>query len=319
VRPGRLLAALSCGALLVVSGCGSGNSGSKIPADQASRLNKAIAAADQYSSAGRCQRAHTKVRDAKFLLSQIPTSVDSGVRQGISDGLDHLDSLIGSECQAPQQTQTQTTPTQTVTTQTQTQSQTTSTPTTTTPTTTTPTTTTPTPTPTTPTPTTPVKASTHPAPPPTRTGPTPPRPPTPTPTPKPPTPTPGGKCSLDEMGCLLASKKPACCSIYDGGHRTPTPVTPQPVNTDLPESLTKADISAGLAKVQAKAMACGNKFSAKGKVMVAIKVAGSGAVSSVTVKESPDPGLGACVQAAVKAGTYAKTQTGGSFQFPYRF
>ena len=143
MRPGRLLAALSCGALLVVSGCGSGNSGSKIPADQASRLNKAIAAADQYSSAGRCQRAHTKVRDAKFLLSQIPTSVDSGVRQGISDGLDHLDSLIGSECQAPQPTQTQTTPTQTVTTPTTT-TPTTTTPTTTTPTTTTPTTTTPT-------------------------------------------------------------------------------------------------------------------------------------------------------------------------------
>jgi hypothetical protein len=152
VRLGTAFAALLCVALLLLPGCGSGNSGTPIPASQANRLINAIQAADQYSSDGRCSRAHTKVRDARFLLQQVPQSVDSGVRQGIADGLDRLDSLIGSQCQAPQNTQTDTTPTQTDTTQTQTtqtdttptQTQTTPTQTDTTLTTTTPTTTTPT-------------------------------------------------------------------------------------------------------------------------------------------------------------------------------
>jgi len=136
VRLGHAFAALSCGALLFLPGCG-GNNGSPIPAAQSDRLIRAIQAADQYSAAGRCDRAHTKVRDARFLLTQVPNSVDSGVRKGISDGLDRLDSLIGSECQAPQNTQTQTTPTQTETTQTQTtQTETQPTQTDTTPTTT---------------------------------------------------------------------------------------------------------------------------------------------------------------------------------------
>jgi hypothetical protein len=152
VSLGRAAVALLCGALVALPGCGSSNNGTPIPASQGDRLTKAIQAADQYSAAGRCDRAHTKVRDARFLLGQIPNSVDSSVRQGIADGLSRLDSLISSQCQRPAQTQTDTTPTETRTTQTQTD--TTTTPTTTTPTdtsptgttltTTTPTTTTPT-------------------------------------------------------------------------------------------------------------------------------------------------------------------------------
>ena len=158
MRLGTAFAALLCGALLVLPGCGNGSNGKPIPAAQADSLIRNIQAADQYSSAGRCDRAHTKVRDARFVLGQIPSSVDKDVRQGIADGLARLDSLISSQCQAPQQTQTQTTPTettqtettQTETTPTETQptqtetTLTTTTPTTTTPTTTTPTTTTPT-------------------------------------------------------------------------------------------------------------------------------------------------------------------------------
>jgi hypothetical protein len=120
VRLGTAFAALLCGALLLLPGCGSDSNGKPIPAGQADRLIKAVQAADQYSADGRCSRAHTKVRDARFLLGQVPTSVDKDVRQGISDGLSRLDSLIGSECQKPQNTQTETTPTQTETTQTQT-------------------------------------------------------------------------------------------------------------------------------------------------------------------------------------------------------
>ena len=122
---------------------------------------RAIQAADQYSASGSCSKAHKKVTDARFLLTRLPSSVDKSTRQGLTDGLSRLDSLITSECQKPQTTtqstqtqttQSQTTPTittqtattQSQTTQTQTQTQTTSTstvPTSTTPTTTTGTTT----------------------------------------------------------------------------------------------------------------------------------------------------------------------------------
>jgi uncharacterized alpha-E superfamily protein len=125
----------------VLPGCGGGKSGHPIPSAQANRLIRSIQAADQYSSAGRCQRARTKVRDARYLLGQIPRSVDTDVRQSIADGLDRLDSLIVSQCQAPQTTQTDTTQTDTTrtdTTQTDT-TQTDTTPTQTTETQTTPT------------------------------------------------------------------------------------------------------------------------------------------------------------------------------------
>ena len=130
-----MFAALLIGALVLVSGCGSDNKGKPIPASTANRLINAIQAADQYSSDGKCRRAHTKVRDARFLFRQVPGSVDKDVRQGIADGLERLDSLIGSECQAPQNTQTDTTPTETQTTVTETQTTATeTTPTETTPT-----------------------------------------------------------------------------------------------------------------------------------------------------------------------------------------
>ena len=144
---GKTFAALLSGALLLLPGCGNDSKGRPIPAAQADSLIKNIQAADQYSADGSCGRAHTKIRDAKFVLSQVPDNVDPDVRKGVSDGLDHMNSLIDGECQRPQKTQTDTTPTQTQTTVTETQTtptQTTPTQTQTTPTQTTLTGTTPT-------------------------------------------------------------------------------------------------------------------------------------------------------------------------------
>jgi lactocepin len=107
---------------VLLPGCGSSNNGKPIPASQSARLIQNIQRADQYSQSGFCTRAHTKVKDARFVLGQVPTSVSSSVRQGISDGLARLDSLISSQCNPPQKTQTDTTPTDTTPT---TQSQTT--------------------------------------------------------------------------------------------------------------------------------------------------------------------------------------------------
>jgi DNA primase len=157
VRPGRAFStscaargalALCSGALFVLPACGSSSNGKPIPTAQAHQMIALVRLADRQSAAGTCNGAQDKVRRAQAVLeNDVPKSVDRKVRQGLAESLDRLNSLIQSECQRPQKTQTQTTPTQTTqtqTTQTQTQTQTTTTPTTTTPTTTTPTTTTPT-------------------------------------------------------------------------------------------------------------------------------------------------------------------------------
>ena len=129
---------------------------------------------------------------------------------------------------------------------------------------------------------------------------------------------------MDSVECMLAPKPPACCSKYSGGKKTPTTTTGGGGGGgggggDVADGLTKADISAGVAKVSAKANACGAKSSAKGKVMVSVKVSAAGTVTAVTVKETPDPGLGSCVASAMQKATFAKTKNGGSFSYPFRF
>jgi TonB family protein len=78
-------------------------------------------------------------------------------------------------------------------------------------------------------------------------------------------------------------------------------------------------ISDGVAKVKARVMACGDKSSAKGQVKVSVKVNPDGSVSSVSVKTTPDPGLGNCVQSAMQKASFKKTQNGGSFGYPFVF
>jgi len=78
-------------------------------------------------------------------------------------------------------------------------------------------------------------------------------------------------------------------------------------------------ISDGVAKVKARAQACGDKSSAKGQVKVAVKVGPDGSVTSVTVRSTPDPGLGNCVAGAMQSARFARTQSGGSFAYPFRF
>ncbi len=78
-------------------------------------------------------------------------------------------------------------------------------------------------------------------------------------------------------------------------------------------------ISNGIAAVKARVTSCGDKSPAKGKVKVKVQVAASGSVSNVAVETTPDPSLGACVSAAVGKASFAKTQKGGSFSYPFVF
>ncbi|MBK9031921.1 MAG: zinc-ribbon domain-containing protein [Myxococcales bacterium] len=135
-----------------------------------------------------------------------------------------------------------------------------------------------------------------------------------------PPPSSGGSC-MGEVECMLAPKPPSCCSKYGGGKKTGGggSTTTGGGGGDLPDSLTKSDISAGVSKVRPSAKACSAKSSAKGKVLVSVKVAGNGSVTSVTVKSTPDPALGSCVATAMKKASFTKTKSGGSFSYPVPF
>lgn len=122
--------ALAVGALVALPGCGSSSSGKPLPQRDANKLLALLQVADAEASSGRCGRAQAKAQQAARIADALPGTVDKNVRQGLIDGLARLQSLIQTQCQAPQ---TQTTPTNTATTTTQT---TTTTPTTTTDTTT---------------------------------------------------------------------------------------------------------------------------------------------------------------------------------------
>ncbi len=135
----------------------------------------------------------------------------------------------------------------------------------------------------------------------------------------PPADTGGGGC--DEVSCVLNNYDGACCAKFKkkggggGGGAAPSGGG----HSDLPDALDRSMISSGIANVKARVSACGDKSSAKGKVKVHVKVGGDGRVSSVNVETSPDASLGACVAAAVQKASFAKTQSGGSFSYPFVF
>jgi TonB family protein len=126
------------------------------------------------------------------------------------------------------------------------------------------------------------------------------------------------KGCLDEVGCLLASDPPACCRKYTSVKPKPDPTTVKP-DPRLPKKLERADIKASMSKTLARVTACGSRSAASGQVTVSIKVDGDGSVAGVTVKQAPDTALGKCVAKAVSKTTFPKTQTGGSFSYPFLF
>jgi len=91
-----------------------------------------------------------------------------------------------------------------------------------------------------------------------------------------------------------------------------------PLDETLPVGLTSSMISEAVTNVKTQ-MSCRPQSSSKGQVLVSVKVAADGQVASVAVMTTPDPTLGSCVRAAVERATFAKTQRGGSFRYPFVF
>jgi hypothetical protein len=128
------LVALALGvatALLVACG-GDG----RIPASDASRVNNALNDVAANFRAGKCQAAEQAVARARGALLNLPSSVDSGLRDRLRAGVANLSQRVPATC-GQAQTQTQTQETQTEKTQSTESTQTTTTETSTTDTSTT--------------------------------------------------------------------------------------------------------------------------------------------------------------------------------------
>jgi outer membrane biosynthesis protein TonB len=106
---------------------------------------------------------------------------------------------------------------------------------------------------------------------------------------------------------------------------SPAPVTPAPVPTpvdpvDVPDRIDRAIITAGIAPVRDAAPNCASRApNAHGVVKIHIVVGTDGSVTAADVATTPDAALGECVLALARASTYAQTQPGGSFMYPFMF
>jgi hypothetical protein len=136
----------------------------------------------------------------------------------------------------------------------------------------------------------------------------------------PPPPRSGGDSgTCDEISCVLNNNEGPCCAKFAKKNAGKTSGGTASAKTDLPERLDRGMIAEGIGKVRGQVMSCGDKSPAKGTVKVSVKVGPDGRVIDVNVKETPDPGLGNCVKGQVQKATFAKTQAGGSFAYPYPF
>ncbi len=113
----------------------------------------------------------------------------------------------------------------------------------------------------------------------------------------------------DKVSCVIDAYARPCCEVY-------RPRKPG----ELPLELDRSMITAGMAKAKAAVIRCGEQTpTAKGIVRLAMKVAPDGSVAEASVSETPDATLGECVASAAKKVTFATTEQGGSFAYPFRF
>jgi len=113
----------------------------------------------------------------------------------------------------------------------------------------------------------------------------------------------------DKVSCVIDGYARACCEAF-------RPKKPG----DLPTELDRGMITAGMGKAKAAVIRCGEQSpSAKGVVRLAMTINPDGSVAEAGVTEAPEPALGECVSSAVKKVSFAKTEQGGSFAYPFKF
>lgn len=129
---------------------------------------------------------------------------------------------------------------------------------------------------------------------------------------------PSQRSSCDEVSCILDSRPDPCCAAYRRVQPVGDAGKTARANA-LPEALDRESISRGISAVKARIAACGRRSAAHGKVKLRVKVGANGRVTNVTVEQTPDAALGACVAAEVQRAVFARTRTGGSFSYPFVF
>jgi molybdenum cofactor biosynthesis protein B len=118
----------------------------------------------------------------------------------------------------------------------------------------------------------------------------------------------------DEASCILERYERECCARYKPAAEAPPPAPPA-----LPATLDKTAVKDGIAGVKPLVQQCGEQHRALGEVEITLTVDASGQVTGAVVAASPDPELGTCVAKALERATFAKTQTGAVFTYPFMF
>ncbi len=96
----------------------------------------------------------------------------------------------------------------------------------------------------------------------------------------------------------------------------PPEVAEQPASTALDAPKIKAGVGAVLDAV----LDCGKQATGvTGVVKLKVKVSPNGAVTEVTVMQTPDAALGECAAKAMKRAKFDPTEQGGSFSYPFSF
>jgi hypothetical protein len=118
----------------------------------------------------------------------------------------------------------------------------------------------------------------------------------------------------DEVSCVLDDYVRPCCDHFRPRGRKHD----AGVADGMPLGLDRVMITDGVNSVKARIRACQVR-DVHGTVKVHVRVAPSGAVSSVTVTGPPDPTLGKCVHDVMTSILFKPTQSGGSFGYPFVF
>jgi outer membrane biosynthesis protein TonB len=113
-----------------------------------------------------------------------------------------------------------------------------------------------------------------------------------------------------EVACSASNHDGACCPYERPKDRRPGAG---------PGSLDSAMVKSSLALIRPAIIACSSGTSSAGVVRLAVTVAPEGRVDTVTIKESPDATLAACVAGVMRTAKFPKTERGGTFIIPFSF
>ncbi len=117
----------------------------------------------------------------------------------------------------------------------------------------------------------------------------------------------------DEVTCLVEPDK-ACCKKFKAKDSPREERADS--SSDLPERLSRDDISEGIGAVRSSVRACGTKHNFTGRVDVKIKIGGDGSVAGVEAGGGPQP-VQSCVSSAVRRAKFRRTQKGMTVNYPF--